>query len=70
MDKIQVANSSFEGMDNPVPFKIEIDNGISLGFKIAVGFWLFSLVFFIVLTILLKLLGVSFVSMPVGFAAS
>ena len=70
MDKVQVANPTFESMDNPVPFKIEIDNGVSLGFKISVGFWLFSLIFFIILMILLRILGVSFISMPIGFAAS
>ncbi len=64
MEKIQVANPTFESIDNPVPFKVEIDNGVSLGFKIAVGFWLFSSVFFILLIILLKLLGVSFILGP------
>ena len=67
MDKVQVANPTFESMDNPIPFKIEIDNGVSLGFKIAVGFWLFSLIFWIILMILLKILGVSFISIPYAF---
>jgi hypothetical protein len=44
--------------DIPQPLKIDITNAVSFGFLAAVGFWLFTLIFGILIILVLYLIGV------------
>ena len=58
MADIPIKNATDE-KDQLTNLKIEISNGISLGFQIAVGFWFFTLIFAILVIIVLSIVGVS-----------
>ena len=60
MTDIPIKNATNE-KDLPVAVKIDIANGISAGFQLAVGFWLFTLIFSILVIAILWAVGVKIV---------
>ena len=59
MTDIPIKNATNE-KDQPAPIVIEVKNGLSLGFQIAVGFWFFTLIFSIIVISVLGILGFKF----------